>query len=356
MVQDMLWDRNSYLMEVVVTGPGWAILFYGRWSPGERLSLGKVWDAMFTLSGAISWVSKQAQLNASAVSLSDGWQLIAQAITKWCIKAKGPGHPHLHLPALPLFSFCNEDESSWEERLLSADKHWEVLRHALWVPHHGDVHLKKAGTATSSNKNSGLLQPQHLHLHQTMGLRVMEVQCQLPPQYHRGPIDQGAPGISTVADTTGNLEVTWKLICPSSRIRTRRMPSPTKVGIEIQWCIIKQGAGTTPSFPTWFAPYRVTWGSWWGSWPLTSLLMAWLLCWMSTTTMSRLWTPWTRSFSNYERPIRKWYQIGQCITWGTSKSLQPHSQKGFHQIKLLNWNETASVVGYLSGWRWWWPT
>ena len=37
---------------------------------------------MFTLSGAIGWVGKQAQLNANAVILWEGWQIIAQTITK----------------------------------------------------------------------------------------------------------------------------------------------------------------------------------------------------------------------------------------------------------------------------------
>ena len=49
---------------------------------GEGLSLGEAHDATFTLSGAISWVSKQAQLSANAVSLQEDWQLITQAITK----------------------------------------------------------------------------------------------------------------------------------------------------------------------------------------------------------------------------------------------------------------------------------
>ena len=78
----MLWDGKSGLTEGVVTGPGWAVLFYGRQSLGEGLSFGKVHDAMFMLSGAISWVGKQAQLNANTVSLWEGWQMIAQAITK----------------------------------------------------------------------------------------------------------------------------------------------------------------------------------------------------------------------------------------------------------------------------------
>ena len=63
-------------------GPGQAILFYGRQLLGEGLSLGEIQDVVFTLSGALSWVGKQAQLNANALSLQESWQLIAQAITK----------------------------------------------------------------------------------------------------------------------------------------------------------------------------------------------------------------------------------------------------------------------------------
>ena len=69
-------------MKVVVTGPGGDILFYGGQSLGEGLSFGEAWDAIFTLSGAISWDGKQAQLNANAASLWEGWQLITQAITE----------------------------------------------------------------------------------------------------------------------------------------------------------------------------------------------------------------------------------------------------------------------------------
>ena len=65
-----------------MTGPSQAILFYGRQSLGEGLSLGEVQDAMFMLSGAISWVGKQAQLNANPVSLGEGWWLITQTITE----------------------------------------------------------------------------------------------------------------------------------------------------------------------------------------------------------------------------------------------------------------------------------
>ena len=99
-----------------MTGPGWAILFYG-WQLLEGLSLGKAWDAMFMLSGAISWVGKQAQLNANLVSLGEGWWLITQAITERHIKPRGPGHPHSIPLVSTLFNFCNQDQSPQAARL-----------------------------------------------------------------------------------------------------------------------------------------------------------------------------------------------------------------------------------------------
>ena len=71
-VEDMFQDSKSGLTEAVVMGPGQAILFYGRQSLGEGLSLGEAHDAMFILSGTISWLGKQAQLNTNTVSLWEG--------------------------------------------------------------------------------------------------------------------------------------------------------------------------------------------------------------------------------------------------------------------------------------------
>ena len=59
-VEDMFQDVKSGLTEAAVTGPNWAILFYGRQSLGEGSSLGKVHDTTFTLTGDISWVGKLA--------------------------------------------------------------------------------------------------------------------------------------------------------------------------------------------------------------------------------------------------------------------------------------------------------
>ena len=72
-VEDMLCDGRPSLTEAIVMGPGQAVLFYGRQSLGEALSLGEVRDAMFTLSWTISWVCKQAQLNANPLRLQEVW-------------------------------------------------------------------------------------------------------------------------------------------------------------------------------------------------------------------------------------------------------------------------------------------
>ena len=119
-MEGMVQDGKSSLREAVVTGPGRAILFYGWWSLGEGLSLGEVWYAAFLLSGAISWVGKQAELSANPVSLGEGWQLITQAITKGCIKQRGPGHLHSIPPASTPFNFSNQDLSPWPGSLPTA--------------------------------------------------------------------------------------------------------------------------------------------------------------------------------------------------------------------------------------------
>ena len=50
-VEDMLSHSRTGFTKVVVTDPGRAVLFYGRWSLGEGLSLGKARHTTFTLTG-----------------------------------------------------------------------------------------------------------------------------------------------------------------------------------------------------------------------------------------------------------------------------------------------------------------
>ena len=60
------------LTEAIVTGLGRAVLFYGRWSMGEGLSLGEVRDATFTLTGAGTWVGKPTYLAADPLTIQEG--------------------------------------------------------------------------------------------------------------------------------------------------------------------------------------------------------------------------------------------------------------------------------------------
>ena len=58
LVEDMLWDIRTSLTKAVVTGPGRAVLFYGRHSLGKGLTADEANDAAFLLTGAGMWVGK----------------------------------------------------------------------------------------------------------------------------------------------------------------------------------------------------------------------------------------------------------------------------------------------------------
>ena len=110
-------EGRTGLTEAIVTGPGWAVLFYGCHSLGEGLSLGEARDALFTLSGIIAWVGKEAQISTKPISLGDGRQLITQAITEGHIKPREPGCPWSIPPASMPFNFGNHDMSPWPANL-----------------------------------------------------------------------------------------------------------------------------------------------------------------------------------------------------------------------------------------------
>ena len=251
------------------------------------------------------------------------------------IKARGPKHPHLHLPVLPPFSFCIfRTESWWKERLQSVDECWEVLRHTYWVSHamNEAIYHKEAQDCDQQwQEPYGLLltltpppSPDHA------SLRVMEVQYQLPPQYHQGPIDQGAPrhqhyGWCCHWEPRGHMKINLPIFKDEDK----------KDAITYSKLALGYNGVSSRRVPKLHHPplhdlltYKITWGSWWRAWLLTSLWMVWSLCWMSTTTMSRLWMPWTRSLSNYKWLIRKWCQIGGMPLKAPPNPCGPHSQKG----------------------------
>ena len=81
LVEDMLCDIRTGLTEAVVTGPGRAVLFYGRCSLGEGLTADEARDATFLLTGAGTWVGKPAYLTTDPMTIQEGRQAIAQAVT-----------------------------------------------------------------------------------------------------------------------------------------------------------------------------------------------------------------------------------------------------------------------------------
>ena len=81
LVEDMLHNARTGLTKAVVTGPGRAVLFYGRHSMGEGLTTDKARDATFLLTGAGMWVEKLAYLATDPMTIQEGKRAIAQAVT-----------------------------------------------------------------------------------------------------------------------------------------------------------------------------------------------------------------------------------------------------------------------------------
>ena len=72
LVEDMLHDVRISLTEVMVTGPGRAVLFYGRCSLGEGLTTDKARDAAFLLTCVGTWVGKLAYLATDPMTIQEG--------------------------------------------------------------------------------------------------------------------------------------------------------------------------------------------------------------------------------------------------------------------------------------------
>ena len=71
LVEDMLYNARTGLTEAVVMGPGRAILFYGRCSLGEGLTLDEARDATFLLTREGMWVGKPAYLATNPMTIQE---------------------------------------------------------------------------------------------------------------------------------------------------------------------------------------------------------------------------------------------------------------------------------------------
>ena len=65
----------------MMMGPGRAVLFYGRHSMGECLTMDEARDAAFLLTGAGMWVGKLAYLATETMTIQEGKRAIAQAVS-----------------------------------------------------------------------------------------------------------------------------------------------------------------------------------------------------------------------------------------------------------------------------------
>ena len=105
LVEDMLQNARTGLTKAVVTGPGRAVLFYGRHSMGEDLTADEARDATFLLTGAGMWVGKSAYLTADLMTIQEGKRATAQAISDCQVKARGPGCSWVNLLAQQPFQY-----------------------------------------------------------------------------------------------------------------------------------------------------------------------------------------------------------------------------------------------------------
>ena len=70
-MEDMLHDIRTGLTEAVVTGPGRAVLFYGRCLMGEGLTTDEARDAALLLTGAGTWVGKSTYLATDPMTIQE---------------------------------------------------------------------------------------------------------------------------------------------------------------------------------------------------------------------------------------------------------------------------------------------
>ena len=122
-------NTKTGLMETVVTGPGRAVLFYGRHSVGEGLTADEARDATFLLTGAGIWVGKSAYLTTDPMTIQEGKRAIAQAVSDCQVKVRGPGCPHVNLPAQQPFQFNPPRSSPPKDTSRDCGSKYQTLPH-----------------------------------------------------------------------------------------------------------------------------------------------------------------------------------------------------------------------------------
>ena len=105
LVEDMLREARTGTYQSSGDRPRQGSSFLWKCSMGEGLKVDEARDAAFLLTGAGMWVGKPAYLTADLMTIQEGKRAIAQAISDNRVKVRGPGHPHVNLPAQQLFRF-----------------------------------------------------------------------------------------------------------------------------------------------------------------------------------------------------------------------------------------------------------
>ena len=169
LVEDMLCKARTCLTKAVVMGQARAVLFYGRDSQGEGLTLGKARAAAFLLTGAGTWVGKPAYLAADPVTIQEGQWVITQAVTDCQVKARGAGHLNVNPLTQQPFRFDCPRDSPWNDTPREASSDHQPLPH--WP--------QEAGTAIDVGGTKGNHRLSYHHLPQTVGSRVIGLFYQL---------------------------------------------------------------------------------------------------------------------------------------------------------------------------------
>ena len=152
---------------------------------GEGLRVDEARDAAFLLTGAGTWVGKLAYLTTDPMTIQEGKRAIAQAVLDNRVKARGPGHPRVNLPAQQPFNFNTQRTSPPKD--VSRDYGSDNQQTPQSLP--------KAGGIIGDGGTSDLGHPGSLPLPQTVVSKVIEVNCQWHIPCHSGLTTQMDPDI-----------------------------------------------------------------------------------------------------------------------------------------------------------------
>ena len=198
LMEDVLHDARTRLTKAVVIGPGRAVLFYGRCSMGEGLTMDKARDAAFLPTGAGTWVGKLAYLTADPMTIQEGRRAIAQVISDCQVKVRGPGCSHVNLPAQQPFWFDPPRSSPLKD---ASGLVVLIINCHLISP-------QEAKNITNIRETKGLHHLGSPQLPWTMGSRATGVCYQQLPQCCLGLTGQTDPNIPEEVDHIKRMELT----------------------------------------------------------------------------------------------------------------------------------------------------